>query len=202
MRVVLFGATGRTGRLVLARLAAAGHDVVPYGRRVPEGWGGAAVTGAVEDRGAIAAALAGADAAVSCLGSTTAQRVCLPATEGVMAAAPAGFRHVVVGGAAVDAPGDRKGIPDRLVSAIARLVAGPMIAERQAELDALRASPLGFTVLRPPRLTDGPGTGRFRLTFDKPAATSIDRADLAAAVVASLGDPALAGKAPFVAKGA
>lgn len=202
MRVVLFGATGRTGRLVLARLAAAGHDVVPYGRRVPEGWAGAAVTGAVDDRAAVAAVIAGADAAVSCLGSTPKVRACLPATAGVIAAAPAGFRHVVIGGAAVDAPGDAKGLPDRLVSALARLVAGPMIAERQAELDALRASGLGWTFLRPPQLKDGPGTGRFRLTFDKPAAISIDRADLAAAVVAVLGDPAMAGRAPFVARGA
>lgn len=202
MRVVLFGATGRTGRLALPRLVAAGHAVTVFGRRAPDGWDGPAVTGAVGDQAAVAAVLAGADAVLSCLGSTTRERVCLPATEAVVAAAPPGFRHVVIGGAAVDAPGDAKGLPDRIVSALARAFAGPMIAERQAELDLLRASALNWTFLRPPQLKDGPGTGRWRLTDDRPAAISIDRADLAEAAVAALDDASLARRAPFIARGA
>ncbi|MFN3644095.1 MAG: NAD(P)-dependent oxidoreductase [Gemmobacter sp.] len=201
MRVVVFGATGRTGRQVLPRLAAAGHEAVVYGRRAPDGWAGPAVIGAAGDRAAVASVLAGADAALSCLASTKTVQACLPTTEAVIAAAPPGFRYVVIGGAAVDAPGDAKAIPDRIVSWLARTLAGPIIAERQAELAALQASRLDWTFLRPPQLKDGPGTGRWRLTFDTPAAISIDRADLAAAMVAALTDPALSRRAPFVARG-
>ncbi len=109
------------------------------------------------------------------------------------------MRFVTIAGAAVDAPGDAKAVPDRIIGWIMRRMVAEMLADRQAELAVLRASPLAWTMLRPPRLTDGPPSGKARLTFDTPAATAITRADLADAVIEALADPALVGRAPFVA---
>lgn len=199
MRVLVLGGSGRTGRHLLAALTRAGHSPVLLGRRAPEGWVGEVRLGDPGDPDAVAGALAGVDAAMSCLGSTRGGPVCLRATRAVIAAAPRDLPYLVVGGAAVDAPGDAKGLGDRAVGALMRLVAGAMLAERQAEHDALRASALAWTFLRPPRLTDGPGTGRWAFTDDRPAAMRIDRADLARAMLEAAGRSDMGRRAPFVA---
>lgn len=64
-------------------------------------------------------------------------------------------------------------------------------AKRDADA-ALRESGLDWTILRPGRLTDDPGTGRVALGPDV-ARAEIPRADVAAAVAAVLDDPTSAG---------
>ena len=78
---------------------------------------------------------------------------------------------------------------------------GEMLADRQAEHDMLAGSALRWTMLRPPRLTDAPGQGGYRLTHETPAGTSIARRDLAQAAVDVLSDAGTWGRAPFVAGG-
>lgn len=199
MRVLVLGGSGRTGRRLLAHLAAAGHTATAYGRRQPEGWTGATETGAIDDAARLGALLVRADAAISCLATTGAEPVCLAAARTVAATAPRDFRYLVVGGAAVDAPGDAKGLPDRIAGGLMQLMQGRMLAERQAEHDLLAASPLAWTFLRPPLLGDRPATGRWRFTFDKPANFRIERDDLARALVEALGRADLVRRAPFVA---
>jgi hypothetical protein len=54
-----------------------------------------------------------------------------------------------------------------------------------------------LTVFRPPRLTNGASTGRYRTAVDGPLprAWSVSRADLAAAMLAAAQDSALVGHA-------
>ncbi|MGP1356569.1 NAD(P)-dependent oxidoreductase [Roseicyclus sp.] len=202
MNILLLGATGRTGRLIAERLLAEGHAVRSLGRRDP-GIGGLAFTkGEVTDAGDLCASLAGIDAVVSALASSNADPVCSRAAEALIVASGArALRFVTIGGAAVDAEGDAKGLADRAIGGIMKLVAGRMLADRQREYALLRASALDWTMLRPPRLTDAPATGSWRLSFDRPAGTQIARADLAAAAVEALGRADLSRRAPFVAGG-
>ncbi len=199
MRVLLLGASGLTGGEALESLVRAGHDVTSLGRSVPKHPGGRHIAGDVTDPATVARAVADHDAVLSCLASTNAQPVCSRASAAVVAAAAGrALRYVVVGGAGVDVPGDRKGVPDRLVGLLMRVAVGRMLADRQAEYEALAASGLAYTFLRPPRLTQAPGTGRWRFTFDRPAAMQIARPDLAGAMVEALERPDLERRAPFV----
>ena len=198
MRVTVLGATGRTGRLVLDRLIEAGHEVTTYGRRAPDG-PGRHLTGEVGDVAGMARALEGAEGAVSALASSNADPVCSTATRAVIEAAGGPLRYVVVAGAGVDAPGDSKALPDRIVGRVMRLVVGRMLADRQAEHDMLADSPLRWTVLRPPRLVDGEPKG-VAWSFDTPKASKIARADLAAAMVEALGRDDLVRRAPLAAQ--
>ncbi|MFC5667884.1 NAD(P)H-binding protein [Kitasatospora misakiensis] len=67
--------------------------------------------------------------------------------------------------------------------------------------DAVRArSTLDWTVLRPGRLTDGPGTGLVRLAPDLPRG-SVDRQDVAAVLAALLHEPGTAGQTPDLVAG-
>lgn len=61
---------------------------------------------------------------------------------------------------------------------------------RRAE-DAVRASHLGWTISRPPRLTDKAASGRYRTALDRnlPRGYTVSRADLAACMLTLLGDP-------------
>lgn len=63
------------------------------------------------------------------------------------------------------------------------------LAEMEAEV---RSSGIDWTIFRPPRLTDRPRTGRYRLGYDQNVvgSSTISRADLADAMLGRLGDPA------------
>lgn len=196
MRVLVLGATGRTGRHLPRLLTAAGHDVVLYGRRLPEGASG--VIGALDDPVALDRALEGADAVIAALGSGLRNPACLTFTRTLLGVAPEGLRHVTVSGATIEWPGDRRTLADRIGGALLRTLARSMIAERQQEADLLRGAPLRVTLLRPPRLRNGRRRGRFAFAFDRPETAQIDRADLAAAAVAALARDDLEGRAPFV----
>ena len=73
MRVIVFGATGRTGRHVLRLALDRGHEVTAFGRsadRLDPEPGVSAFKGDVLDPGAVAAAVEGHDGVIVCLGST------------------------------------------------------------------------------------------------------------------------------------
>jgi uncharacterized protein YbjT (DUF2867 family) len=73
---------------------------------------------------------------------------------------------------------------------------GPMRAYLQAKADAdeaLAASGLQWTIVRPGSLTDDPGTGRVSLSTDLGGRGSIPRDDVAAILAACLATPSTAG---------
>lgn len=196
MRILLLGATGRTGRRVRERLAAQGHEVVTYGRR--PGGGARVLTGSLDDVAGLRDALSGVDAAISCLASGNADPVCSTATRTLIAAADGPLRTLVVSGASVEMAGDVRGPLERAAVSAMRLFLGGMLADRRAELEILRASPLAWTALRPPRLTGRPGRGAWRFDADRPRTPQISRDDLAGAIVDALSRDDLIGCAPFV----
>jgi uncharacterized protein YbjT (DUF2867 family) len=197
MRVAVFGAKGRTGGLLVEALTAAGHDVVAVSRRgepVP-GAAAAAVADPASGQGVLAAA-EGCDAVVNAMASGPGNPACSGLARAL--AGRDGLRYVTIAGAAVDAPGDRKGLPDKIISWLSRRVAKEVVLDRQEELAVLRGSRLRWTMLRPPRLVDGPPTGAARMSLERPQAIQIRRADLARVAAEALGDEALVGRAPFV----
>jgi uncharacterized protein YbjT (DUF2867 family) len=71
----------------------------------------------------------------------------------------------------------------------------------QMERD-IRRSGLTWTIVRPPRLTDGPLTGQYRVALDANVrrGMTIGRADVAHLMLASLTNPAMANRAIGVAR--
>lgn len=68
----------------------------------------------------------------------------------------------------------------------------PVYADMARMEEEIRASSLDWTIVRPPRLTDKPATGRYRTAIDRSVRRgyTISRADLAGAIIALLDDPA------------
>jgi putative NADH-flavin reductase len=209
MKLTVLGGTGRIGRLIVEQSLAAGHDVTllvrdplklgPIAERVRS------VPGSVSDPTAVRDGIAGADAVISALGpdgNTVDQVVALRDGMRLVIGAlhDTGVRRIVnLSGAAVDAPGDHKPVVDRLASRIVRLVSGHVVAAKQAEFDELLASGLEWVAVRPPLVTDGPHTGRYRAGLDvlHPGAR-ISRADIADFMLAQASEPTFAQAAPFI----
>ena len=198
MHVVIAGAHGKIGLRLVALLAGRGDTVVGVVRdpdHVPD-LETAGATPAVVDletatAGDLAGHLRGADAVVFTAGagpgsgSARKDTVDRAAAELLADAAHlAGVRrYLLVSSMGVDedpAPGS-----DEVWAAYLR-------AKKAAE-DAVRAADLDWTVLRPGRLTDDPGTGRVLLAPPPVEPAEVTRDDTAAVLAALLDTPGTAG---------
>lgn len=197
MKVLVFGGTGRTGRLIAGRLVEEGHEVTAAGRRDPRIPGVTFHEVDLSDAGAVRAVAEGMDAAISALASGRNDPVCSGVATALSGAE--GLRFVTIAGGGVDAPGDDKGAMDRFIGWLMRRLVPHMLADRQAELGVLQAGRLRWSMLRPPVLNNKPASGKYRITFDRPASKGISRADLARAAVDALKEDTLIARAPFVA---
>ena len=202
MRLTVFGATGGIGTEVVRQALGSGHDVVAVVRdaarlNVPGGPGLGVVTADVMDPAQIAPAVKGADAVVSALGPRPGGPPGV-LTDGVRsilrAMDQAGVRRLV----AVSASGFfiEPGEPfiNRVIAKplLQRILREGMADTRRMEAE-IRASGTAWTLMRPPRLTNAPGRGRYRREIDRNVGMKIARADVADAVLAALADPATIG---------
>jgi putative NADH-flavin reductase len=199
MRLAVFGATGGTGRQLVEQALAQGHEVTAVVRdpaRLPVEHSRLRVVQAdVFDPASIKPALEGTDAVLSALGPPPPPRaddvtVCSRAVRSILQAMlDAGVRRIVVVSGAWD-PGDgalhRVLLRPLLHRVFGRLYADVALMEAQ-----LQDSSTEWTIFRPPLLTNGPLSGRYRTMLGRNASGfRVSRADLADAMLRSLEDAA------------
>lgn len=220
MRITVLGASGKTGRLLVGQALDAGHEVTAVLResaagvgaelaaraRVAAGRGGSAdgvgrlrvVVADVRDAAGLVDAVRDRDAVLSGLGPrgrTDPDRIASTATRAAVEAMTAtGVRRIVVISAAPVGPAVGGPAGFRVARPILRAAFAGVYADLARMEDVLRGSGLDWTSVRPPRLTDGPYTGRQVVVRDGlgPGFT-VSRADLAAAMLGALADPATVG---------
>ncbi|SFX85879.1 SDR family oxidoreductase [Streptomyces atratus] len=201
MRITVFGATGGVGQEVVRQAVAAGHEVTAVVRdpaRLPVPLSDVQVhtVARVDDPEALREAVAGRDAVLSALGShgRKADGVAERLTGAVLAAMEAeGVRRLLVVSAAPVGPRPADDpLPDRL----ARKMIGAILKEVYADLTRMEAvlarSTVDWTSVRPPKLTNGPLTGKYRTAVGSTprSGRTISRADVAHAMLALVDDPA------------
>lgn len=161
--------------------------------------------GDVRDAAALRRAVTGADAVVSALGprrgdGTLHGDVARALVDALRAEGVA--RFVGVSGAGIAVPGDAKSARDRAISTLIRTFGGAAVADKAREHDAWAASGLAWTLVRAPRLTDDPPTGRVEHHAHRsPRATAIGRADLAAFLLDCTEQGLHVAAAPLVGRG-
>lgn len=210
MKLTVLGATGGTGRQVVQQALGAGHTVTavvrdPARLAVARAAGLDVVRADVADPTALAPLVAGRDAVLSALGThgRGPRSVCADAARAaVRAMQEAGVRRGVWVSASAIERGDGDGALVRLAQPILATLLRQAYADLRAMESAVRASGLDWTVVRPPRLTDGPRTDGPRRTLDRtvPGGTVVSRADLAGAMLALLDDPSTFGRLVGVAR--
>jgi putative NADH-flavin reductase len=193
MKILVLGATGATGQLIVRDATASGHYVVALVRakaraNLP---GAQMIEGDVRDEATLARALDGCDAVVSALGTGMGLRaidLLTVATRAVVAAMTrAGVRRLVcISALGVGDSRNHGGfIFDRLFQPS---LLGPAYKDKDRQEAAIRASSLDWVVVRPARLTNGPTRGSVRATTDLTSVNGgkIARADVARFVVEQL----------------
>lgn len=194
MRIVVVGAGSGTGREVARQGVARGHEVVAVARRGCDVPGVTAVAVDARDAGALAPALAGADAVIVTVGGASGvPRNRTEVTRGVLAAmASAAVRRIVVQTSlGVGDSGVYLGAAGRLFAAVALRAA---LADHEEQEALVRASGLEATFVRPGGLTDAPATGRVALGGEGPLVPRISRADVASFLLDRAEDAASAGR--------
>jgi putative NADH-flavin reductase len=197
VKLVVFGASGRTGRLLVAGALERGHEVTAF-TRTPEVLGDLAtrcarvVRGDIVDRVMVAEALSGQEAAVYAVGPGPGESTAITADGAlrvIRVMQKYGLRRLIVLSAA-GAAAEEEEAPRSFLARLFRPRPAPPADEgdmRRMEI-SVRQSELDWTLVRPSRLTDGPATGSYRsgpgLTL--PDARPIARADVAAYVLDQL----------------
>jgi putative NADH-flavin reductase len=193
----IFGASGRIGGELLSQSLEAGHEVTAVVR------GGldlahprlTVVKADVMDPGAITDAVDGADAVFSALGprGTGPTTVCSDGVRSIVTAmAKTGAQRLV----AVSADGPYV-YPENglLMRRVAKPIVQRVLRHGFADLltmeEAIRNTDLNWTVVRPPRLTDGPLTRSYRTAIDAGlrGGSKISRADVADCMLGLATDP-------------
>jgi putative NADH-flavin reductase len=164
------------------------------------------VAAEIGDATAVRAAVADADAVIDALGAraTGPTTVRVDAARAIVAAMrdTGVTRLVAVSATGAHTTGDGFVIRT-VVKPILGYVLRHVFADMLAMEEVVRASDLDWTIVLPPRLTDGPRTGRVRRRVDGNVRGSfhIARADLAAAVLAAVTDDQVRRASVFVAAG-
>jgi len=211
MKLAVFGANGRIGEHVVRQALDAGHRVSAVVRdssrwnfdhpflsvvRVPT----------LTDPEPMWPALVDSDAALSGVGPRRRSDVAVAstATRGILAAVKAaGVPHFVAVSAAPVGPTPQgEGFLNRylfmpFIKALLKETYADL-AEMEREI---MHSGLEWTVVRPPRLTDKPLTGEYRIAIggNVPRGAVIGRANVAHLMLASLTDPAMTNRAVGIA---
>lgn len=210
MKLIVFGATGGVGREVVRQAFGAGHAVTAVVRdptRLSTPVEVVRTDFSAPDLDVLASTIGGVDAVISAIGPTGRGDAGIAARATAVIAEAIeiqGLKRLVVISASpvgsVPAP-HRPNPPqhDPGDDFLMRHVLAPLIRrmfpavyrDLAAMEDDLRCRDLDWTAVRPPRLTNGPMTGRYRTALDRnlPHGLTISRADLAHAMLTVLVQP-------------
>lgn len=203
MRITVIGGSGRTGKLIVEQLVAEKHQVVATirnPRHMAELVKLGAETQLVDlDTSAfdtIVTAMQGSDAVVFAAGSAAGESSELDrkgTLRTVRAAEKAGVKRYV----SVSAIGASTGMSTRSMNDEMK----DYYKQKRAAAKHITGSTLDWTILEPAELTDAAGTGKVTAGLERIEEKPIARADVAAAVVATLGEKKSIGKAIQLAGG-
>ena len=210
MKIAIFGATGGTGRALVEQALAMGHPVTCLVRdptRMASREGITTMQGDARDADAVAQVVAGQDAVLSALGSASLKENDLldRASANILRGMQQhGVRRLIVLGAAGASTGADKYMNplEKLMLVVLRatLLKYPF-QDQAAQERHLEASDVDYTIVRPPRLTNGPRTARYRVQLDglPKDGSKIARADVADFMLKQLMDPTFIRRGPFLA---
>jgi putative NADH-flavin reductase len=207
VRILVFGASGGTGQLVVKQALRRGHVVTAFVRSPADfGMAGANLavfTGNVTDADAVQRAMKDQDAVISTLGVSRKLQPDPGVVRGVSyileAMAARGVTRLIYQSfVGVRESRRYSGLFTRLLGA--RLLRHE-IADHEAKEALIRATSLDWTIVRPAKLTNGGRTGQYRSGEGIPARSlfpRIARADVADFLVGQITDRTFIRKSPSV----
>jgi putative NADH-flavin reductase len=183
MKIALFGATGKTGILVIFQALNQGHTVTAYLRNPSkmtiQHKNLRVIQGELNEAGKIAEAVAGQDAVLCTLGINTnkpntilsdATRLILQAMES------AGVKRFICMSSAGILGNDSGFLFGRIIMP---LFLRHVFEDKKRQAEVIRQSNAEWVILRPVGLTDSPKTNTYKINPGNPTSRTIPRADVA-----------------------
>lgn len=206
MQITIFGAAGHVGMRTVNQAIAQGHTVVAViHSQNPFGTSGERLivkTADIYDRVAVAAAIEGSDAVISCLGSwhTKGKNVLSKAMASIIPAMESQgvSRIVTLTGAAASDIDDPHTFGQRLAHTMFGILAKKVLTDGEEHIRLLRLSTLTWTVVRAP-VMNNVGSDGYKLKMALPSLLrTIKRDAVAVALVDQLQSDAFVSKAPCI----
>jgi putative NADH-flavin reductase len=208
MKIVVFGASGRTGIPLVKQALAAGYQVVALVRTlaklpiqdskltVIQG----DVTNAADVERAIQADCDAVFTALAPAKNADAPMLALAAQNILNAMQKANVRRLIwMTGAGVPAPEDQPKLINHLIKLALRLAAGPVLAKSEEAVNRVRRSDRDWVVVRAPMLVDGEATGKLRVGWvGVDTGPRLVRADGAAFMLSQLTNDSYLRRAPMI----
>lgn len=207
MKLLLLGATGRVGQVLLSQALSQGHTVTALVRNPAkltlQHANLKAVQGNLTDPKILAPLMSSHDAVLSTLGHNSLKKsnIQTAATRAVLACIAPSQRFISLTGTGIADPHDPPHTAGaRLITALIKLAPGELYLDGLHHVQLLQASTAHWVVVRAPVMTSGPATkhyrtGYFRINF----ATTATRADVADFMLANLTTDEWLGQLPLVA---
>jgi putative NADH-flavin reductase len=207
MKIVVFGASRGVGLKVVEQALEAGHYVTAFVRSVNKFTlqhpNLSVLQGDALDAAAVEKAVAGQDAVISALAPTR------PPVAGMMEIAARNIvnamkknnveRIISTTGAGIRQVEDQPKFIDHFIAFLLNLLAKSVVLDSIANVKIIQASKLDWTIVRFPRLMDGPHTGVYRVGYvDKKSSSQVSRADGADFIVRELTEKKWPKKLPLV----
>ena len=202
MKLVIFGATGKTGLEVVKQALEQGHTVTAFvrdsTRQTIEDESLTLVVGDAFDPASVAQSVQGQDAVICALGAGSELKKTTVRTTGTINIISGMQKNNVKRLMVVTAMG--VGESWDTLSLVNKLFFATLLKssrdDHETQEAAVKESGLDWTIIRPSGLTDTPRTGIYEVGENIPAATSkIARADIADLILKELEQNALIGKA-------
>lgn len=205
MNIVIFGASGRVGRLVVIEALAAGHQVTAFVHnhnpfeaedklRI--------VQGSIDDASAVATALAGSEAVICTLGSwkTKQKNVVSRGVQNILTGMGATNtrRIILLTGSGAYWSGDKLSMYDRLSHVLLLCIAPRILRDGEAAIATLEHSQTDWTIIRSPGMKSSGKPAYALSTRIGSPLSMVSRASVAAAVVDQLNETAWLQQAPVI----
>jgi putative NADH-flavin reductase len=203
MKLLVFGATGGSGRQIVEQALAMGHEVTAFARNPAavrtEHPNLKVMQGDALDAASVSQAIAGQDAVLYAIGINrrSTMTVCAESTRHIIAAMKEhGVRRFVC----LSAYGASETKDTALYSKVLRAFIGKRVEDKDRQEELVRESDLDWVLVRPPLLTNGARRGRYRAGFDIPIKlfSSVSRADVAEFMLKQLTDDTYLRQAPTI----
>lgn len=204
MNLLIFGATGDTGRELIKQAIAQGHTVTGFSRHADDLKAEfpqlQTVQGDVSDMAAVEKAVQGQDAVLSTLGSSSLKRD-PDLTNGVKNIVSAMEQHDVrrfVYQSSLGVGDSRKRVGFLIRYIIIPLVLRNAIADHEDKERIIQESNLDWVIVRPAGLRNKPRTGEYRTGEDIEFGARISRADVADFMLKQVTDDTYLKKTPGI----
>ena len=208
MKLAIFGATGDTGRHVATAALERGHEVRAFVRNPDKLEMGhddlEVIVGDAENAEDVQRCVFGVDAIISALGQAkgSSSRLLTRAGKNILDAMETDDvdRFVSLVGAGVEIPGDESTLGRKFMRGLMKVLARDVLDDAQMHAEDVMATDIDYTLVRPPRLTDGPPAGEWTAeeTMKLGPSASLTRADLANFMVTVVEEESFIRSAPMV----